>query len=156
MPFMHGMVVFLANSDKRSNYSSPRNDKNIIIVESYPQEIDRLPSNIVEVESRARDILFCDKDMDDIKMSRLITRQIRPIERLYGVFEKCEQQSGLKPYEIAKVKSEYDKLIQKYGAQIFSVTRIIRSEVESPTAVKELITQGEQKALEKASNTVKF
>ena len=104
MPFMHGMVVFLANSDKRSNYSSPRNDKNIIIVESYPQEIDRLPSNIVEVESRARDILFCDKDMDDIKMSRLITRQIRPIERLYGVFEKCEQQSGLKPYEIAKVK----------------------------------------------------
>ena len=140
-------------------YSSPRNDKNIFIVDSYPQEIDRLPSNIVEVESRARDILFCDKDMDDIKMSRLITRQLRLIERLYNVFEKCEQQSGLKPHEIAKVKSEYDKLIQKYGAQILSVTRIIRSEVESPTilknanfspiAVKELITQGEQKALEK-------
>ncbi|MRN61787.1 MAG: hypothetical protein FIO03_07050 [Nitrosopumilales archaeon] len=82
-------------------------------------------------------------------MSRLITRQIRLIEQLYGVFEKCEQQSGLKPHEIAKVKSEYDKLIQKYGAQILSVTRILRSEVESPTVVKELITQGEQKALEK-------
>jgi NTE family protein len=140
-------------------YSSPRNDKNIIIVESYPQEIDRLPSNLVEVESRARDILFCDKDIDDIKMSRLITRQIRLIERLYDVFEKCEQQSGLKPHEIAKVKSEYDKLIQKYGAQILSVTRIIRSEVESPTilknadfspkAIKGLIAQGEQKAVER-------
>ncbi|MDQ6862480.1 MAG: hypothetical protein M3044_01520 [Thermoproteota archaeon] len=87
--------------------------------------------------------------MGNIKMSRLITRQIRLIEQLYGVFEKCEQQSGLKPHEIAKVKSEYDKLIQKYGAQILSVTRILRSEVESPTVVKELITQGEQKALEK-------
>jgi NTE family protein len=140
-------------------YSSPRNDKNIIIVESYPQEIDRLPSNMIEVESRTRDILFSDKDLDDIKMSRLITRQIKLIERLYGVFEKCEQQSGLKPHEIAKVKSEYDKLIQKYGAQILSVTRIIRSEIESPAtpsnanfspkAIKELITQGEQKALEK-------
>jgi NTE family protein len=100
--------------------------------------------------------------MGNIKMSRLITRQIRLIEQLYGVFEKCEQQSGLKPHEIAKVKSEYDKLIQKYGAQILSVTRILRSEVElptilknanfSPTIVKELITQGEQKALEKIDN----
>jgi hypothetical protein len=40
--------------------------------------------------------------MGNIKMSRLITRQIRLIEQLYGVFEKCEQQSGLKPYEIAR------------------------------------------------------
>jgi NTE family protein len=63
--------------------------------------------------------------MGNIKMSRLITRQIRLVEQFYGVFEKCEQQSGLKPHEIAKVKSEYDKLIQKYGAQILSVTRIL-------------------------------
>ena len=140
-------------------YSSPRDDKNIFIVENYPQKIDRLPSNMVEVESRARDILFCDKDMDDIKMSRLITRQIQLIERLYDVFEKFEQQSGLKPHEIANLKSEYNTLVQKYGAKILSVTRIIRSEIESPTilknanfspkAVKELIAQGERKAIEK-------
>ena len=92
--------------------------------------------------------------MGNIKISRLITRQIRLIEQLYGVFEKCEQQSGLKPHEIAMVKSEYDKLIQKYGAQILSVTRILRSEVESPTVVKELITQGQQKALEKIDKLV--
>lgn len=73
--------------------------------------------------------------MGNIKMSRLITRQIRLVEQLYGVFEKYEQQSGLKPHEIANVKSEYDKLIQKYGAQILSVTRIL-SEVESPTILK--------------------
>ena len=139
-------------------YSSPREDKNIFIVENYPQRIDRLPSNMVEVESRARDILFCDKDMDNIKMSGLITRQIKLIERLYNVFEKFEQQSGLKPHEIAEIKSEYNTLIQKYGAKIISVTRIIRSEIESPTilknanfsskAVKELIAQGEQKVID--------
>jgi NTE family protein len=140
-------------------YSSPRDDKNIFIVENYPRRIDRLPSNMIEVESRARDILFCDKDMDNIKMSRLITRQIKLIERLYDVFEKFEQQSGLKPHEIANIKSEYNTLVQKYGAKILSVTRIIRSEIESPTilknanfspkAVKELIAQGERKAIEK-------
>lgn len=139
-------------------YSSPREDKNIFIVENYPQRIDRLPSNMVEVESRARDILFCDKDMHNIKMSGLITRQIKLIERLYNVFEKFEQQSGLKPHEIAEIKSEYNTLIQKYGAKIISVTRIIRSEIESPTilknanfsskAVKELIAQGEQKVID--------
>src|SRR5215831_12899179 len=53
-------------------YSSPRNDKNIIIVENYPQKIERLPSNMMEVQSGARDILFCDKDMDDIKMSKFM------------------------------------------------------------------------------------
>jgi len=140
-------------------YSSPRNDKNIIIVENYPQKIDRLPSNLAEVESRARDILFCDKDMDDIRMSRFITRQIKLIRRLYEVFEKFGPQSGLSENEIAKIKSEYSKLIHNYGAQILSVIRIIRSEIESPQvfknanysprAVQELIIQGETKAAEK-------
>ncbi|HYY67283.1 MAG TPA: patatin-like phospholipase family protein [Nitrososphaeraceae archaeon] len=140
-------------------YSSPRNDKNIIIVENYPQRIERLPSNLMEVQSRARDILFCDKDMDDIKMSKFITRQIQLIQRLYDVFERFEQDSGFQPSEIARIKSEYNTLIQKYGARILSVTRIIRSEIEPPTvlknanfsphAVKELIAQGEAKAIEK-------
>ena len=105
-------------------YSSPRDDKNIFIVENYPQKIDRL-----------------------------IT------ERLYDVFEKFEQQSGLGPHEIANIKSEYNTLVQNCGAKILSVTRIIRSEIESPTilknanfspkSVKELIAQGERKAIQK-------
>ena len=84
------------------------------------------------------------------------------IERL--VFEKFEQRSGLIPHEIAEIKSEYNTLIQKYGAKIISVTRIIRSEIESPTilknanfsskAVKELIAQGEQKVIDKAGKNL--
>ena len=43
---------------------------------------------MAEVESRAKDILFCDKNMENIKMSKLITRQIQLIERLYEVFDQ--------------------------------------------------------------------
>jgi NTE family protein len=112
---------------------------------------------LAEVESRAKDILFSDKNMDNIKISRLITRQIQLIERLYGIFDKSDH-SKFDPNEVAEIKSEYDSLIKNYGAQILSVTRIVRSEIESPTilqnadfspaTVKELVSQGERKALE--------
>jgi NTE family protein len=150
----------LSNTPVREVLSvSPRNDKNIFIVENYPRNIHRLPSNMAEVESRAKDIIFCDKNMDNIKMSRLITRHIQLIERLYEVFEKLFDQSKLDPEEIKMIKSEYNTLIENYGAEIKSVTRIIRSEVESPSilqnadfspkTIKELILQGERKTIEK-------
>ena len=149
----------LSNTPVREVLSvSPRDDKNIFIVENYPRKIHRLPSNMAEVESRAKDIIFSDKNMDNIKMSKLITRQIQLIERLYEVFDKSDQ-SKLDPEEVKKIKSEYNTLIDNYGAEIKSVTRIIRSEVESPTlfqnadfspkTIKELIAQGERKTMEK-------
>ncbi|MDN5868905.1 MAG: hypothetical protein L0H55_16080, partial [Candidatus Nitrosocosmicus sp.] len=55
--------------------ASPRNDKHIFIVENYPEKIDRLPSNMIEVMDRAKDIIFSDKTEHSIKMSKLITRQ---------------------------------------------------------------------------------
>jgi NTE family protein len=150
----------LSNTPVREVLSvSPRDDKNIFIVENYTRNTHRLPSNMAEVESRAKDIVFCDKNMDNIKMSRLITRHIQLIERLYEVFEKLIDQSKLDPEEIKMIKNEYNTLIENYGAEIKSVTRIIRSEVESPTilqnadfspkTIKELISQGERKTMEK-------
>ena len=149
----------LSNTPVREVLSvSPRDDKNIFIVENYTRNIHRLPSNMAEVESRAKDIVFCDKNMDNIKMSRLITRHIQLIERLYEVFDKSDQ-SKLDPEEVQKIKTEYKTLIENYGAEIKSVTRIIRSELESPTilqnadfspkTIKELISQGERKTKEK-------
>src|SRR5215218_5315931 len=139
-------------------FASPRNDKNIFIVENYTRNIQRLPSNMTEVESRAKDILFCDKNMDNIKMSRLVTRQIQLIERLYEVFDKFVDQSKLDSKEVEKIKKEYNMLIKNYGAEIKSVTRIVRTELEAPSilqnadfslkTVKELIAQGEKKTLE--------
>jgi NTE family protein len=149
----------LSNTPVREVLSaSPRNDKNIFIVENYTRNIHRLPSNMAEVESRAKDILFCDKNMDNIKMSRLITRQIQLIERLYEVFDKFVDQSKLDTKEVKKIKEEYNTLIENYGAVIKSVTRIVRTELESPSilqnadfslkTIKELIAQGERKTLE--------
>ena len=149
----------LSNTPVREVLSaSPRNDKNIFIVENYTRNIHRLPSNMAEVESRAKDILFCDKNMENIKMSKLITRQIQLIERLYEVFDRLVDQSKLDAKEVEKIKSEYNTLIGNYGAVIKSVTRIVRTEVESPSmlqnadfsskTIKELIAQGERKTLE--------
>ncbi|HEX6028218.1 MAG TPA: patatin-like phospholipase family protein [Nitrososphaeraceae archaeon] len=149
----------LSNTPVREVISiSPRNDKNIFIVENYPRKIHTLPSNMAEVESRAKDIIFCDKNMDNIKMSKLVTRHIQLIESLYEVFEKFDQ-SKLDPEFVKKIKTEYDTLIDNYGAEIRSVTRIIRSEIESPSilqnadfspkTIKELISQGQRKTMEK-------
>ena len=143
-------------------YVSPRNDKNIFIVENYPQKIDRLPSNLAEVANRYKDILFCDKDMDNIKMAKLLTRHIRLIEDLYEVFENNIDHSKMNNKHLEGVKKEYETLIGKYGAEIKSVTRIIRSDIESPTTlknadfspktIKKLIAQGEKKTMEKIEN----
>jgi NTE family protein len=149
----------LSNTPVREVISaSPRNDKNIFIVENYPRKIRTLPSNMAEVESRAKDIIFCDKNMDNIKMSKLITRHIQLIESLYEIFEKFDQ-SKLDPEVVKKIKTEYNTLIDNYGAEIRSVTRVIRSEIESPSVlqnadfspktIKELISQGERKTVEK-------
>jgi NTE family protein len=136
-------------------------------VENYPRKIHTLPSNMAEVESRAKDIIFCDKNMDNIKMSKLITRHIHLIENLYEVFEKFDQ-SKIDPEFVKKIKTEYNTLIDNYGAEIRSVTRVIRSEIESPSilqnadfspkTIKELISQGERKTMEKLAycNTLNY
>jgi NTE family protein len=142
-------------------YASPRNDKNIFIVENYPRKIQRLPSNMAEVESRAKDIIFSDKNIDNIKMSRLITRHIQLIESLYDIVQNKVDPAEIDRHQLEKIKSEYNTLINNYGAQIKSVTRIVRSELESPSmlqnadfspkTIKELIAQGEAKTMEKLS-----
>jgi NTE family protein len=149
----------LSNTPVRETlFASPRNDKNIFIVENYTRNIRRLPSNMAEVESRAKDILFCDKNMENIKMSRLITRQIQLIERLYEIFEKLVDHSKLDIKEVKRIKEEYNILIENHGAVIKSVTRIVRTELESPSILqnadfslkttKELIAQGEERTFE--------
>jgi NTE family protein len=140
-------------------FVSPKTNKNILIVENYPQQIDRHPSNVSEVANRAKDILFSDKDMHNIKMSKLVTRHIQLIERLYHTFDTYVDKSKLHATEIEEIESEYHNLIHRYGAQILSVTRIIRREMESPTilknadfsveAIKKLIAEGERKAIER-------
>lgn len=136
-------------------YVSPRNDKNIFIVENYPQKIDRLPANFAEVTNRYKDILFCDKDLNSIKMAKLLTRHIKLIENLYEILENHTDHSQVDSKKIKNIQKEYTSLIEKYGAEIKSVIRIVRSEMETPTilknadyspkTIKKLIEQGEKK-----------
>ncbi|HEX7208895.1 MAG TPA: patatin-like phospholipase family protein [Nitrososphaeraceae archaeon] len=138
--------------------ASPRNDKHLYIVENYPKHIDRLPSNMGEVLDRARDIIFSDKTKFTIKMSRLITRQIKLIEELYDVFENARENLKLHSDKVSFIEKEYDDLINTYGAEILSINRIIKDRIEkphilknadfSPKTVKDLIYQGEKKATE--------
>ncbi|HEU4443058.1 MAG TPA: patatin-like phospholipase family protein [Nitrososphaeraceae archaeon] len=136
---------------------SPRNDKNIYIVENYPRHIGCLPSNMMEVLDRTRDIIFSDKTKSSLRMSKFITRQIKLIEELYDVFETADH-SKFRRGKIEHIKEEYGKLVNNYGAQILSVNRIIREETKAPhilknadftpREIKRLISQGEQKTLD--------
>jgi NTE family protein len=138
--------------------ASPRNDKHLYIVENYPKQIDRLPSNMGEVLDRARDIIFSDKTKFTIKMSRLITRQIKLIEELYDVFENARENTKLHSDKVSFIEKEYNDLINTYGAEILSINRIIKDRIEkphilknadfSPKTIKDLISQGEKKATE--------
>ncbi len=136
--------------------ASPSNDKNIFVIENYPKKIDKLPSNMNEVQSRAKDIMFTDKDQSLSKMSRLITRHINLIETLYDIFEEYDH-SKIDKDIIKYIEKEHRLLVEKYGAKILNIKRISRENIENPyslqnadfsvNTIKELIIQGENKAL---------
>ncbi len=49
--------------------------------------------------------------MDNIKMSRLITRHIQLIESLYDIVEKKVDPTEINSHQLEKIKSEYNTLI---------------------------------------------
>lgn len=137
--------------------ASPSNDKNVFVIENYPKKIDKLPSNMSEVQSRAKDIMFTDKDQSLGKMSKLITRHINLIETLYDIFEEYDH-SKIDKDIIKYIEKEHKLLVEKYGAKILKIKRISRENNKTPyslqnadfsvNTIKELIIQGENKALE--------
>ncbi len=136
--------------------ASPSNDKNIFIVENYPKKIDNLPSNMTEVQSRAKDIMFTDKDQSLRRMSRLLTKHINLIETLYNIFKEYDN-SKVDNDIINYIEKEHKILVEKFGAKILKMKRISRENNDTPypsqnadftaNTIKELITQGENKAL---------
>ena len=102
--------------------ASPSNDKNIFIIENYPKKIDKLPSNMSEVQSRAKDIMFTDKDESLGKMSRLITRHINLIETLYDIFKE-QDHSKIDKDIIKYIEKEHKLLVEKYGAKILKINK---------------------------------
>jgi len=137
--------------------ASPSKNKNIFVVENYPKKIEKLPANMSEVMSRSKDIMFSDKTKSLENMSRLITRHVNLIETLYDIFQDSDQ-SKIDKDKINYIIKEHSSLVEKHGAKILKIKRITRINPETPyplqnadfsvDTIKELIKQGETKALD--------
>ena len=143
--------------------ASPSKDKNIFIIENYPKKIDKLPTNMSEVQSRAKDIMFIDKDQSLTKISKLLTRHISLIETLYDIFKESDH-SRIDKEIINYIEKEHKILVEKFGGKILDIIRISRESSKTPhstqnaefsiNSIKNLITQGESKALDSLNNKI--
>ena len=138
--------------------ASPVNDKRIFLVENYPKNIDKLPDNILEVQHRARDIMFSDKTLHNVQMAKAITYQLRFIDELYHAIEDRFDLENKKDKEkFEKIRSKYKKIAEQHGAEIKTVYHISRDEPSpslyenadfSRNTIKDSIRDGELKANE--------
>ena len=138
--------------------ASPVRDKRIFLVENYPKHCDRLPDNLLEVQHRERDIMFSDKTLHNVQMSKVITYYLRFIDELYDLIENrfdLEKKEEREKFE--KIRAKYKKIAEEHGAEIKGVYYITRNE-ESPSlyenadfsvdAIRDSIKKGESKTNE--------
>src|ERR671914_2493594 len=104
-------------------------DKRVFLVENYPKRCDTLPDNLLEVQHRARDIMFSDKTIHNVQMSKAITYYLRLIDDLYKMLESqysSDKKEDIKKFE--KIRARYKKVSEVHGAEIKRVHYITRSE----------------------------
>ena len=134
--------------------SSPVKDKRIFLVENYPKRINSLPDNLAEVYHRTRDIIFCDKTLSTVQISKAITSYLRYIDELYQTVEEYVDLTKIDKRQLEKIRRKYRKYKQDAGAEIKGVYYISREEPVhsiyenadfSPKAIKDSIREGELK-----------
>ena len=137
--------------------ASPVKDKRIFLVENYPKNIDKLPANLQEVQHRARDIMFSDKTVHNVQLSKAITYYLRLIDDLYKMLERhfdLEDNNKEDKEKFEDIRARYKKVSEKHGAEIKGVHYITRSEPDpslyenadfSLGAIKNSIADGEIK-----------
>ena len=104
-------------------------DKRVFLVENYPKKCEALPDNLLEVQHRARDIMFSDKTLHNVQMSKTITYYLRLINDLYNMLEhhfSSEKKEDIEKFE--KIRARYKKVSEEHGAEIKRVYYITRSE----------------------------
>ena len=144
--------------------ASPEYNKRLYIVDVFPREQRELPTNMVEVWHRARDIIFMDKTNTNIEMLKIRERYLSLLKKIHGIINaedaKMDERSKARFKEI---ESEYNELIHGYGAVIEEVTRIGRIEKMhylfedgdfSAYRVKKLIKEGEEDAEKALSESI--
>ncbi len=108
--------------------ASPILDKEVFLVENYPKNIDNLPDNLLETLHRARDIIFSDKTLHNVRMSKVITQYLRFIDELYEIVEKNVDPSKIDEQTRSRIKKKYKKYKEERGAEIKSMFYITRKE----------------------------
>ncbi len=58
------------------------------------------------------------------------------VEHIYDALERHTDKSKLAPEEIARLRRDYSEFVETRGAEILSVNRITRTELESPHPLK--------------------
>jgi NTE family protein len=112
--------------------ASPIKNKRIFLVENYPKNIDSLPANLFEVEHRTRDILFSDKTMHNIKMSKAFTVYLKLINDLYNMLENnfnSQNKEDIRNFE--RIRKRYKRISENHGAEIKKTYYITREEKDS-------------------------
>jgi NTE family protein len=112
--------------------ASPTKNKRIFLVENYPKKINNLPDNLFEVEHRTRDILFSDKTMHNIKMSKAFTIYLKLIDDLYTMLENnfnSKNKEDIDKFE--RIRKRYKRIIENHGAEIKETYYITREEKDS-------------------------
>ena len=136
--------------------ASPQYNKRFYIVDVFPREQKELPTNMVEVWHRARDIIFMDKTNTNIEMLKIREKHLTLLKKIHAIINaddvKIDEKSRARFKEI---ESEYSELVHGYGAVIEEVTRISRTEKMhflfedsdfSAYRIKKLIREGEEDA----------
>lgn len=145
--------------------ASPVRDKQVFLVENYPKKCEMLPDNLSEVQHRARDIMFSDKTLHNVKMSKAITYYLKLINDLYKMLEDNFDSSKKEDKEnFEKIRARYRKVTEERGAEIKGVCYITRSEQFpslyenadfSVTTIKHSIREGELKTNQKLKDIKK-
>jgi NTE family protein len=108
--------------------ASPAKDKRVFLVENYPRYSERLPANLLEVEHRVRDIMFCDKTLHNKRIAKAITYYLKFIDELYHVIEnRVNLENAQDKEQFERIKAKYKKISER-GAQVKGLYYISRDE----------------------------
>jgi len=134
---------------------SPQINKKFYIVDVFPRQQKELPTNMIEVWHRARDIVFMDKTDKNIEMLKVTEKYLSLIKTIYDILHddaaKVDQTTKNK---LKEIELEYRSLNEKHGASITDLVRIGRREGSlhylfedadfSTYRIKKLIAEGEK------------
>jgi NTE family protein len=88
------------------------------LVENYPKNIETLPDNIHEVQHRSRDIMFSDKTLHNIQMSKAFTYYLKFIDELYHLIEdQCDFKKKEDKANFKRIQAKYKKIIEQHGSR---------------------------------------